>query len=611
MYGADHSAPLPELLGVVDELNRRPGPVPGPAGHAGRLRPRRGRGRRPGAAALAGRAALERAGQHPDGRDSRPGSASRRPAPGPSGCWPATPSRCRPSTAPAGRRRSSTSAGGGWSSPPGTTRSPAAAPTRSPTTSRSGWPRPPSSGPGWPSGSRPRWPAGCPGGGGGAQPLAVPSRRAGRARPGRARRLGRGRPGAAGRVVGHPGGGPPPRARPRRDAARVPAGRAVPPHPWPRAVQPGGQRGHGRAGRRHPPARLRGRRPPRPAPPRHEPAAPGGRDGRGPAPDAQWEVRVVAPPRRRLLAVVPVPALGWTAVGRAGGLASPVAGRSPSTSRSGRRAADRAGSDGSTTGWSRSRWPATGPSACGLAGLCCVGSGGWSTVATPVTSTTTRRPRVTCWSPSPNGLPWPPWPWGRSGAVGRRADLQLAARPRCRRGGRSDGRAVVRTVTHVELRAGEPFVRLRVELDNPCRDHRLRLHVPLASPATSSWAEGQFAVVERGTSAEGGHGEVPLPTFPASGFVDAGGAAVLLDQVTEYELLTDPPELALTLLRSVGPDQPGRPPVPGRAGRAADPDPRRPVPRRRSRPAWPFSRTPARGTRTGSSPGWSASGTTC
>jgi len=45
---------------------------------------------------------------------------------------------------------------------------------------------------------------------------------------------------------------------------------------------------------------------------------------------------------------------------------------------------------------------------------------------------------------------------------------------------------------------------------------------------------------------------VPLPTFPAGGFVDAGGAAVLLDQVTEYELLTDPPELALTLLRAVG-----------------------------------------------------------
>jgi mannosylglycerate hydrolase len=59
-------------------------------------------------------------------------------------------------------------------------------------------------------------------------------------------------------------------------------------------------------------------------------------------------------------------------------------------------------------------------------------------------------------------------------------------------------------------------------------------------------------VVERGITAEGGHGEVPLPTFPAAGFVDAGGVAVLLGHVTEYELLTDPPELALTLLRAVG-----------------------------------------------------------
>jgi len=117
---------------------------------------------------------------------------------------------------------------------------------------------------------------------------------------------------------------------------------------------------------------------------------------------------------------------------------------------------------------------------------------------------------------------------------------------------RSAERAAVRTVTRMELRAGEPFVRLRLSFDNPCRDHRLRLHVPLARPAASSFAEGQFAVVERGTSAEGGHGEVPLPTFPARGFVDAGGAAVLLDHVLEYELLTDPPELALTLLRAVG-----------------------------------------------------------
>jgi alpha-mannosidase len=79
----------------------------------------------------------------------------------------------------------------------------------------------------------------------------------------------------------------------------------------------------------------------------------------------------------------------------------------------------------------------------------------------------------------------------------------------------------------------------------------VRFHIPLGGPASTSAAEGQFAVVERGLEAEGGHGEVPLPTFPAYGFVDAGGVAVLLDHVMEYELVGGP-ELALTLLRSFG-----------------------------------------------------------
>ncbi|SFQ59860.1 alpha-mannosidase [Amycolatopsis arida] len=103
---------------------------------------------------------------------------------------------------------------------------------------------------------------------------------------------------------------------------------------------------------------------------------------------------------------------------------------------------------------------------------------------------------------------------------------------------------------HVELRAGEPFVRLNLTLDNRSRDHRARLHVPLARPADASHAEGQFAVVARGTTVEGGFGEHPLPTFPAHGFVDAGGAGLLLTQASEYELLDG--ELALTLLRATG-----------------------------------------------------------
>jgi mannosylglycerate hydrolase len=109
----------------------------------------------------------------------------------------------------------------------------------------------------------------------------------------------------------------------------------------------------------------------------------------------------------------------------------------------------------------------------------------------------------------------------------------------------------VDVVTSVELRAGEPFCRIEASFVNAVCDHRLRFHVPLAEPADASAAEGQFAVVERGLEAEGGHGEVPLATFPARGFVDAGGVAVLLQHVTEYELL-EGRELALTLLRSIG-----------------------------------------------------------
>ncbi|GAA2739932.1 hypothetical protein GCM10009868_00060 [Terrabacter aerolatus] len=116
------------------------------------------------------------------------------------------------------------------------------------------------------------------------------------------------------------------------------------------------------------------------------------------------------------------------------------------------------------------------------------------------------------------------------------------------------------TVTmHVELRADEPFVRLTLDWQNVTRDHRLRLHVPTAEPATGSHALGQLAVVERGRTAEAGPvGEHPLPTFPAERFVDAGGVAVLLGRTVEYEVVDAGPEaaggteIAVTALRSIG-----------------------------------------------------------
>jgi 2-O-(6-phospho-alpha-D-mannosyl)-D-glycerate hydrolase len=117
--------------------------------------------------------------------------------------------------------------------------------------------------------------------------------------------------------------------------------------------------------------------------------------------------------------------------------------------------------------------------------------------------------------------------------------------------GRSERAVTTEVTTVLELRADEPFVRVSVAFDNDSSDHRVRWHIPLPAPVTASSAEGQFAIVERGLVLEGGHGEVPLPTFPALGFVSVDGCSVLLDQVTEYELV-DGRELALTLLRSFG-----------------------------------------------------------
>jgi 2-O-(6-phospho-alpha-D-mannosyl)-D-glycerate hydrolase len=112
-----------------------------------------------------------------------------------------------------------------------------------------------------------------------------------------------------------------------------------------------------------------------------------------------------------------------------------------------------------------------------------------------------------------------------------------------------DGKRV-ETQTRFEQRAEEPFVRIRIDFDNPCDDQRVRVHVPLREPADRSYAEGQFAIVERGLEPEGGYGEVAIPTYPACSFVAAGGVALLLDHVTEYEVTGD--ELALTVLRSTG-----------------------------------------------------------
>jgi alpha-mannosidase len=100
-------------------------------------------------------------------------------------------------------------------------------------------------------------------------------------------------------------------------------------------------------------------------------------------------------------------------------------------------------------------------------------------------------------------------------------------------------------------RPSEASVAIWGSISNSRPNHRLRLHVRLAAQAAASVALAPFEIVERPLVSEGGT-ETPSPTWPARGAVLAGGVAVFGDGVFEYEVIPDPPELAITLLRSVG-----------------------------------------------------------
>ena len=132
--------------------------------------------------------------------------------------------------------------------------------------------------------------------------------------------------------------------------------------------------------------------------------------------------------------------------------------------------------------------------------------------------------------------------------------------------GRRVGAVRTKVVTTLGVRAGSPLVTVTTELDNRSRDHRLRTWLPLPERAVTSEAECAFAVVERGTVAEGGPTERPLPTYPSRRFVGAGGLVVVHEGLLEYELVDLAPAgradtagtgpsagaLALTLLRCTG-----------------------------------------------------------
>jgi alpha-mannosidase len=259
------------------------------------------------------------------------------------------------------------------------------------------------------------------------------------------------------------------------------------------------------------------------------------------APDDEWRVRVVARARRTLAASVPAPALGFTAVRAVEGDAG-IPGAVRTTERS--LANDLLTVEVEPAGTIR-LVAADGTEISGAGSIVDGGDYGDSyNYAPPTADTLVDEPSSVSVSMEADGPVISrlrisrtyDWPRGvlRDGSS-RTADVEATD-----------------VVTTVELRAGEPFARFAVAFTNHSDDHRVRFHVPVPRRADRSHAEGQFAVVERGLTGEGGYREEPLATFPAHGWVDAGGLAVLLDHIVEYELADGGVEMALTLLRSTG-----------------------------------------------------------
>jgi alpha-mannosidase len=260
-------------------------------------------------------------------------------------------------------------------------------------------------------------------------------------------------------------------------------------------------------------------------------------------PDAAWELRVVSAARRRLIAEVGTPPLGWSALRPLPGSAEPAAG------------AVRAGNRELTNGLLTVTVDASGELSLAAAdgtrleGVGRIEDGGdrgdsynYGPPSDDVLLDAAREVQVRLLLAGPlrsaievsRTYDWP---------IGLDGD------------GRSAQAVPTEVVTRVELRSGEPFARLEVRFENRSDDHRVRFAIPLARPADRSFAEGQLAVVERpAASVEAGHGEVPLPTHPARSFVDAGGAAVLAQHIVEYELGAGAggDELRITLLRATG-----------------------------------------------------------
>ncbi len=120
-----------------------------------------------------------------------------------------------------------------------------------------------------------------------------------------------------------------------------------------------------------------------------------------------------------------------------------------------------------------------------------------------------------------------------------------------------DRRSVDTVALTVRMQArvapGVDRVDLRVEVDNPARDHRLRLLFPTGAPVDRFHASTTFDVATRTTALPESHGwwHQPTETFPHQGWLSVNGLTVGAPGLPEAEV-TPAGIIAVTMLRGVG-----------------------------------------------------------
>jgi alpha-mannosidase len=131
--------------------------------------------------------------------------------------------------------------------------------------------------------------------------------------------------------------------------------------------------------------------------------------------------------------------------------------------------------------------------------------------------------------------------------------LRVPARLAADRERRAPESGQLRVLTEIRLSEAVPRVDLRVCVENRAEDHRLQILFPSGAPQLRFQAATTFDVAERVPGPADARGWIhPAPaTFPAQGFVHAGGLTVCAPGLAEAELRPDG-AIAFTLLRAVG-----------------------------------------------------------